>query len=50
MGKLRATNIEPQSGTNLTLGASGDTVTISGQAWFEEGDIIKYDSFDIVFE
>lgn len=29
MGKLRATNIEPQSGTNLTLGASGDTVTIS---------------------
>ena len=29
MGKLRATNIEPQSGTNLTLGASGDTVTIN---------------------
>ena len=29
MAKLRASNIEPQSGTNLTLGASGDTVTIS---------------------
>ena len=28
----------------------GDTVTISGQAWFEEGDIIKYDSFNIIFE
>tara|TARA_R110000851_G_scaffold57787_2_gene134509 strand:+ start:1779 stop:2204 length:426 start_codon:yes stop_codon:yes gene_type:complete len=28
----------------------GDTVTISGQAWFEEGDIIKYDSFCIIFE
>ena len=29
MAKLRSANIEPQSGTNLTLGASGDTVTIS---------------------
>ena len=29
MGKLRATNIEPQSGTNLTLGTSGDSVTFS---------------------
>ena len=29
MAKLRATNIEPQSGTNLTLGASGDTVTLA---------------------
>ena len=29
MAKLRATNIEPQSGTNLTLGASGDAVTIA---------------------
>ena len=28
----------------------GDTVTIHGQAWFEEGDIIKYDSFNIIFE
>ena len=28
----------------------GDTVTIYGQAWFEEGDIIKYDSFNIIFE
>jgi hypothetical protein len=28
----------------------GDTVTIQGQAWFEEGDIIKYDSFKIIFE
>jgi len=28
----------------------GDTVTIQGQAWFEEGDIIKYDSFNIIFE
>ena len=29
MAKLRATNIEPQSGTNLTLGASGDAVTFA---------------------
>ena len=28
----------------------GDTVSIQGQAWFEEGDIIKYDSFNIIFE
>jgi len=28
----------------------GDTVLIQGQAWFEEGDIIKYDSFNIIFE
>ena len=29
MAKLRATNIDPKTGTNLTLGATGDTVTIS---------------------
>jgi len=28
----------------------GDTVTIHGEAWFEEGDIIKNDSFNIIFE
>jgi len=28
----------------------GDTVLIQGQAWFEEGDIILYDSFNIIFE
>ena len=28
----------------------GDTVTIYGQAWFEEGDIILEDSFNIIFE
>ncbi len=28
----------------------GDTVTIHGQAWFEEGDIVLYDSFEIIFE
>tara|TARA_R100000995_G_C3480466_1_gene123582 strand:+ start:1192 stop:1719 length:528 start_codon:yes stop_codon:yes gene_type:complete len=28
----------------------GDTVSIFGQAWFEEGDIIIHDSFQIIFE
>jgi hypothetical protein len=28
----------------------GDTVEIFGQAWFEEGDIILYDSFQIIFD
>ena len=28
----------------------GDTVTISGKAIFEEGDIILHDSFQIIFE
>ena len=28
----------------------GDTVTIYGQAWFEEGDIKLEDSFNIIFE
>ena len=28
----------------------GDTVTIYGQAWFEEGDVILTDSINIVFE
>jgi len=28
----------------------GDTVLIQGQAWFEEGDIILYDEFNIIFE
>ena len=28
----------------------GDTVTIYGQAWFEEGDIILYDSINVIFE
>ena len=28
----------------------GDTITIYGEAWFEEGDIVKYDSFNIIFE
>ena len=29
MAKLRATNIDPKTGTNLTLGATGDTVTFT---------------------
>ena len=29
MAKLRATNIDPKTGTNLNLGASGDSVTFS---------------------
>ena len=29
MAKLRATNIEPKTATTLTLGATGDTVTVS---------------------
>ena len=29
MAKLRATNIDPKSATTLTLGASGDTVTVA---------------------
>ena len=28
----------------------GDTVTIYGEAWFEEGDITIQDSFNIIFE
>ena len=28
----------------------GDTVTIHGQAWFEEGDIILNDSINVIFE
>jgi len=28
----------------------GDTVTIQGQAWFEEGDIILYDNINVIFE
>ena len=28
----------------------GDTVTIYGQAWFEEGDIVLYDEFNIIFD
>jgi len=28
----------------------GDTVAIYGQAWFEEGDIIKYDNINVIFE
>ena len=28
----------------------GDTATIYGQAWFEEGDIILYDSINVIFE
>jgi len=28
----------------------GDTAEVFGQAWFEEGDIILYDSFKIIFE
>ena len=28
----------------------GDTVTIYGEAWFEEGDITIEDSFNIIFE
>jgi hypothetical protein len=28
----------------------GDTITIYGQAWFEEGDIILEDSFQIIFD
>ena len=29
MAKLRATNIDPKTGTNLTLGATGDSVTFA---------------------
>ena len=32
MSKLRVGTIEPQSGTNLNLGASGDTVTVSSDS------------------
>jgi len=28
----------------------GDTVTVYGEAWFEEGDIIKTDNIKIIFE
>jgi hypothetical protein len=28
----------------------GDTVAIYGQAWFEEGDVIKYDNINVIFE
>ena len=28
----------------------GDTITIQGQAWFEEGDVILKDSINIIFE
>jgi hypothetical protein len=28
----------------------GDTVTIYGQAWFEEGDIVLKDSINVIFE
>lgn len=28
----------------------GDTIAILGQAWFEEGDIILYDSINIILE
>jgi len=28
----------------------GDTVNIQGQAWFEEGDVILEDEFNIIFE
>ena len=28
----------------------GDTVTVYGQAWFEEGDIILHDSINIIFD
>ena len=28
----------------------GDTVIIYGQAWFEEGEIIKYDQINMIFE
>ena len=28
----------------------GDTVGIFGQAWFEEGDYVIYDSFEIIFD
>tara|TARA_R110000744_G_scaffold340382_1_gene445624 strand:- start:83 stop:523 length:441 start_codon:yes stop_codon:yes gene_type:complete len=28
----------------------GDTVTIYGEAWFEEGDIVKYDEINIILE
>ena len=31
-------------------GMQGDTTTIYGRASFEEGDITKYDSFNIIFE
>ena len=28
----------------------GDTVTIYGQAWFEEGDVVLYDNINVIFE
>ena len=27
----------------------GDTVTIHGQVWFEEGDVILYDEINVIF-
>ena len=38
MGTLRAKTIEPATGSTLTLGASGDTVTVSS-------DSIKVNTF-----
>ena len=32
MSKIEVDTVEPQSGTSLTLGASGDTITITAGA------------------
>jgi hypothetical protein len=35
MSKIEVDTVEPQSGTSLTLGASGDTITIPAGATFD---------------
>ena len=36
MSKIEVNTIEPQCGTTLTLGASGDTVTLASGASFNQ--------------
>ena len=45
MSKVEVDAIEPQSGTSLTLGASGDTITIpSGATINNQGTCLLYTS------
>ena len=39
-------------GTGSNMGESDilETFTIYGQAWFEEGDVVLYDKFNVIFE
>jgi hypothetical protein len=42
--------IDSVLGMMAPIGAMvGDTVIIYGQAWFEEGDIVLYDSINVIF-